>query len=384
MFYDLNSYYPSSDQNVNNVDLQSKVEEIKIPIEKFDNEEQKEVVNYIENEKKNEINPNLDPRWGSKKVSNVSSKKGKKAESKIFAKKEKTKSKTKKGLLKSIINPLDFQLQMHYDYSLLGKTSKSFAKDFLSDFNSRKDVDGEEEEALWSESVIRKAIGKKEPGNFYEENKIDKNFIKTAESIMIDENILKEKPSMTTTKPTIKTTVSTTTEILFKKDSKQKGKRRKIKKKSKRKKLNYISDYQKKEFKVEDEVSKKVSLPMKKEWEHIFQSSTTSIPTTSETTNEIKDRHEKPKNNNDSGFLKTLVSQYCDIEHSIGILQLCNSRILSRNRYDRPQGLTLPSKPTYYGRNDRKIQKPYLFNPPPTIFHRVSNAVFSAFASHHE
>ena len=384
MFYDLNSYYPSSDQNVNNVDLQSKVEEIKIPIEKFDNEEQKEVVNYIENEKKNEINPNLDPRWGSKKVSKVSSKKGKKAESKIFAKKEKTKSKTKKGLLKSIINPLDFQLQMHYDYSLLGKTSKSFAKDFLSDFNSRKDVDGEEEEALWSESVIRKAIGKKEPGNFYEENKIDKNFIKTAESIMIDENILKEKPSITTTKPAVKTTVSTTTEIFFKKDSKQKGKRRKIKKKSKRKKLNYISEYQKKEFKVEDEVSKKVSLPMEKEWEHIFQSSTTSIPTTSETTTVIKDRHEKPKNNNDSGFLKTLVSQYCDIEHSIGILQLCNSRILSRNRYDRPQGLTLPSKPTYYGRNDRKIQKPYLFTPPPNIFHRVTNAVFSAFASHHK
>ena len=383
MFYDLNSYYPNSDQNVNEVDLQSKVEEIKIPMEKFDNEEQREVVNFIENEK-NEINPNLDPSWGYKKVSKISSKKGEKAESKKLAKKEITKSKTKKGQLKSIINPLDFQLQMHYDHSFFRKAPKSFAKDFVSDFNSRKDVDGEEEEALWSESVIRKAIGKKEPGNFYEENKIDKNFIKTAESIMIDENILKEKPSITTTKPAVKTTVSTTTEIFFKKDSKQKGKRRKIKKKSKRKKLNYISEYQKKEFKVEDEVSKKVSLPMEKEWEHIFQSSTTSIPTTSETTTVIKDRHEKPKNNNDSGFLKTLVSQYCDIEHSIGILQLCNSRILSRNRYDRPQGLTLPSKPTYYGRNDRKIQKPYLFTPPPNIFHRVTNAVFSAFASHHK
>ena len=119
-------------------------------------------------------------------------------------------------------------------------------------------------------------------------------------------------------------------------------------------------------------------------WIPVAISPTTSIPTTSETTTVIKDRHEKPKNNNDSGFLKTLVSQYCDIEHSIGILQLCNSRILSRNRYDRPQGLTLPSKPTYYGRNDRKIQKPYLFTPPPNIFHRVTNAVFSAFASHHK
>ena len=96
-------------------------------------------------------------------------------------------------------------------------------------------------------------------------------------------------------------------------------------------KLLKDSEYKEKEFKVVEDLNQKVSGPMEEEWVHIFQPSTSSSfpeTTTSSTSSQspVKDRDQ------DSGFIKQLVSRYCDIENTIGILQLCNSKTLSKTR----------------------------------------------------
>ena len=96
-------------------------------------------------------------------------------------------------------------------------------------------------------------------------------------------------------------------------------------------KLLKDSEYKEKEFKVVEDLNQKVSGPMEEEWVHIFQPSTSSSfpeTTISSTSSQspVKDRDQ------DSGFIKQLVSRYCDIENTIGILQLCNSKTLSKTR----------------------------------------------------
>ena len=251
----------------------------------------------------------------------------------------------------------------------------------------------EPEYLSWSESRIRQGIGKKHEGGDVQE-KISPAFSTTEQPYIMqmgfpnfnalklkekvkekftpklssdgfksNENIVKDIFSSTTTSPSASTTTteyfrikfheplvekstataSTTPAVLKWKKHKRKETNGKFRRRKRIRngdrafnarrpfKLLKESEYKEKEFKVVEDLNQKVSGPMEEEWVHIFQPPTSSSfpeTTISSTSSQspVKDQDQ------DSGFIKQLVSRYCDIENTIGILQLCNSKTLSKTR----------------------------------------------------
>ena len=127
------------------------------------------------------------------------------------------------------------------------------------------------------------------------------------------------------------------------KTSTSRGRREKRRKRKVKKNLWTPSKSELSVEEVDTDNAKKIFNPLDDDWKSIFRS-TTGMPvidnsvfetaTTSskdETTKSTERRRHEPVDKN-TGFLKRLVSKYCKIEDSLGILQLCNSKSLSKRR----------------------------------------------------
>ena len=125
---------------------------------------------------------------------------------------------------------------------------------------------------------------------------------------------------------------------------------------------------------------KKIFNPLDDDWKSIFRSTTMmpvidfSVTETTKPREETTELIEKRRNqqvDKNTGFLKRLVSKYCKIENTLGILQLCNSKSLSKRRKIRKHDLVLQNNKQRY-LNQNKERKQQDFN----LLNTVSN-VFS-------
>ena len=114
---------------------------------------------------------------------------------------------------------------------------------------------------------------------------------------------------------------------------------------------------------VDTDNDKKIFNPLEDDWNRIFRSTTgmpvidnsvfetATNPSKEGTTKSTERRRNEPVDKN-TGFLKRLVSKYCKIENSLGILQLCNSKSLSKRRKIRKNDSVLhKTKKSYLSKN---------------------------------
>ena len=97
-------------------------------------------------------------------------------------------------------------------------------------------------------------------------------------------------------------------------------------KKRRRRRRKFNNSFGSKEVEMVETFERKVTSPLKSEWDAYLYSTT---PTTSTERLEEDFHH---KQNPSPGIIKNMISKYCSFESSIGILQLCDSKLLSKQR----------------------------------------------------
>ena len=280
-------------------------------------------------------------------------------------------------------NPLDVHMNRLYRHEVQNLHSKKDAFSFPVVDLGALDWDYEETNKPinhWSENMIREAIGKEKenwhkinsrndhitststtmasitiklispkstPTPFYKFDlmKVNPHYLKnssseesTSNDLWVEINNKKFEASTSAPQP-----LTTTSYKILTTPRKEKKKGIHILRRRKFKKNFWIpskSEHSNKEVGIDDH--KKIRNPLEDDWNRIFRSTTlmsisdfsdaeTTTLSVKSSENFRKTGKEDPLDKN-TGFLKRMVSKFCNIENTLGILQLCNSKSLSKRR----------------------------------------------------
>ena len=318
-------------------------------------------------------------------------------------------------------NPLDIQnRRLYFESDKQEDAHNNINKEEFSKKNNNKDVynfpvvnleavdwdyEGIEEPLKWSEIMIREAIGKEN------QSKINPKRYQTtsttvATTVAASTTIKKSNPTTSyplynfdlmkvnhedstddlseelppskdlwgeihqkfgesTTAP--ETPATTSHKILTIRGRREKRRRRKVKKNLWIPTKSELSASIQKE-----EDDNKIFNPLEDDWKSIFRS-TTMMPvidfSVSDTTTAFRaeptertETRRKQRVDKNTGFLKRLVSKYCNIENTLGILQLCNSKSLSKRRKVRKNYSVIQNnKPQHLNQNKERKQQDFNF-----------------------
>ena len=162
------------------------------------------------------------------------------------------------------------------------------------------------------------------------------------------------------------TPATTSHKILTIRGRREKRRRRKVKKNL------WIPTKSEPSASIQEEVDdNKIFNPLEDDWKSIFRS-TTMMPvidfSVSDTTTAFRAETTEPPNrrkqrvDKNTGFLKRLVSKYCNIENTLGILQLCNSKSLSKRRKIRKNYSVIQNdKQQHLNQNKERKQQDFNF-----------------------